>query len=65
MSAAITSKEHYELMAMFERANDSRRLDREDKALWPKGHVYQHDATNDLFLAFRQGYAFGIASARQ
>lgn len=58
----LTSKEHYELMDMFERDNlfsRSRRFDKEEKSLWPKGIVYQDGATNEIFLAYRNGYSFG------
>jgi len=58
----LKSDEHYKLMAMFERDSlfkRSRRFDKEDKSLWPKGVIYQDGATNELFLAYRSGYAFG------
>lgn len=60
---AITSKDHYELMEMFERLFRGYRMDREDKALWVKGNVYQSGETNALFLAYRQGVAYGRATA--
>lgn len=60
---ALTSKDHYELMAQFEREFANRRLDKEDKALWPKGNVYQNGETNELFLAYRRGCAYGAAIA--
>lgn len=61
----LLSQEHYDLMAQFERQfKGSFRLDKEDKAQWPKGHVYQNGDANNAFLAFRRGYAFGKASQR-
>lgn len=57
-------KEHYELIEMFERQFKEFRLDKEDKSMWPRGHVYQSGVTNDAFLAFRHGYAFGVAAER-
>ncbi len=56
---ALFSKEHYELMAQFEKTFSYRRLDKEAKELWAKGVVYQDGQTNELFLAFRQGVAYG------
>ena len=60
----ITSKEHYDMIAMFERSFPGHRFDKEDKALWAKGYVYQNGETNNLFLAFRQGVAYGLATSR-
>lgn len=54
----IVTQEHYDIIAMFERIY-SGRFDKEDKALWAKGHVYQDGEMNNLFLAFRHGVAFG------
>lgn len=51
-------KEHYDLMSQFERNNNGRRLDREDKKFWQGGHVYQDGQTNDLYQAFFDGYMF-------
>lgn len=58
----LLTKEHYDLMAMFEREFKHRRLDKEAKALWPKGVIYQDGHTNELFLAYRRGYAHGKTS---
>jgi len=57
--APLTSKAHYDLMAAFEREFRGYRLDKEDKALWSKGNVYQSGETNALFLAYRRGAAYG------
>lgn len=55
----VLGKEHYDLMANFEKLFKHRRLDKEDKAMWPKGVVYQDGEVNQLFLAYRHGYALG------
>lgn len=65
----IRTKEHYEVIEAFERALPhlrftSGRLDKEDKASWAKGHVYQNGEINNLFLAFRHGVAYGTAISR-
>lgn len=67
MSADIGIKtlQHYELLEAFERQFSHRRLTRESKDLWTKGVIYQDGLTNDLFLAFRMGYALGIAVNRE
>jgi hypothetical protein len=58
----LDSQEHADLMEFFERQQRGRRLDRErDKALWARGHVYQSGEVNELFLAFRKGYALAKA----
>ena len=57
----LHTQEHIDLMAMFEREFRGYRLDREDKAIWSKGHIYQSGETNELFLAYRKGYAYGRA----
>jgi hypothetical protein len=59
----LFSQTHYDLMKMFEREFAGRRLDKEAKEFWAKGNVYQDGAVNDLFLAYRKGYAFGTAVA--
>lgn len=62
----LFGKEHYDLMAQFE--SDCKdlctRFEKEDQSLWPKGHIYQHGETNNLFLVYRRGYAYGILDAR-
>lgn len=58
---AITSREHDELMKMFEKEFRHHRLDREEKTQWAKGNVYQNGMTNELFLAYRRGVAYGQA----
>lgn len=55
----LFSKDHYELMAMFEKEFKHHRLDRERKELWSKGHIYENGETNFLFLAYRKGYSYG------
>lgn len=60
----IHTREHQEMMVEFEKQFRHRRLDREAKEFWPKGIVYQDGQTNELFLAYRSGYALGTAVER-
>lgn len=62
LHTGLLSKDHYGLMAMFEKEFSHRRLDKEPKALWVQGSVYQDGQTNELFLAFRKGCAYGKSS---
>jgi len=55
----IKTKEHYDLLEQFERDFPYCRLDKEPKDLWGKEAIYQNGNTNELFLAYRKGYAFG------
>lgn len=59
----INTKEHYDLMAQFEREFSHHRLDKEPKDLWSKGIIYQNGQANELFLAYRRGYAYGVVVA--
>jgi hypothetical protein len=59
----LTSKAHYDLMTQFESEFSHHRLDKEDKSYWAKGNIYQNGTANELFLAYRRGYAFGMAVA--
>lgn len=66
------SKEFYDLLAAFERDLESstrmmpqsRRTDREDIDMWPRGIFYQCGEVNNLFLAFMSGYQLAKAKAR-
>lgn len=59
----LMTKEHYDLMASFDREHKHCRLTREkDKALWKRGAVYEDGRVNELFLAYRKGYALGAVS---
>lgn len=61
----LLTQEHYELMDAFEREfRGFGRLDREAKEYWPRHRVYQDARVNDLFLAYRHGYALGKAIER-
>ena len=57
----IGSQEHYDMMASFEKYMKQcpipGRLDREDKSIWRKGHIYQDGNTNDLFNLYCAGYS--------
>ena len=57
----IGSKEHYELLEAFEKAFKAFRLDKENKDLWSKGHVYQSGEVNNMYKAFILGYSTGRA----
>lgn len=60
----LFSQGHYDLIAMFEREFTGLRLDKEDKALWSKGNIYQSGEANQLFLAYRKGFALAKASSQ-
>ena len=60
----VGDQEHADLMSMFEREHKGYRLDREAKDEWPKGNIYQHGEVNQLFLAYRKGFAYGKALTR-
>ena len=61
----LNMKEHYELMAQFEKtAGKYFRLDREPKQDWKRGIIYQHGEANAAFLVFRDGYAYGKLMGR-
>ena len=55
----LFGKEHYEIMAEFEKQYKYERLDKESKGLWNKCIIYQDGNVNNLFIAFRRGYSFG------
>ena len=57
----LKTKEHYDLMEQFERDCGIKdgRAQKEARELWSRGNVYCHGDTNALFLAYRQGYAYG------
>lgn len=59
----LHTQEHIDLMAMFEREFKGKRLDREEKSLWPRGRIYQDGSVNELFDAYRRGYALAKAIA--
>jgi hypothetical protein len=61
----LYTREHDDLMEMFEREYRGHRLDREAKELWVRGNVYQNGETNTLFLAYRRGYALGKVIGRE
>jgi hypothetical protein len=56
----LKTQEHYDLMAMFER-EFSGRMDKEPKESWARGIIYQDGHVNELFKAYRHGYAYGKA----
>ena len=58
----IGSKEHYEILANFEKNFKGMRLDKEkNNELWKIGQVYENGETNKMYQAFIMGYSFGRA----
>lgn len=57
----LNTQEHYDLLAQFERETKHGRFDKEARELWAKGHIYQDGHVNELFVAYRAGYALGKA----
>ena len=55
----LFSREHYDLMSVFERQFKHRRQDKESKEMWARGVIYQDGHVNELFLAYRLGFAYG------
>lgn len=56
----IGSKEHYDILAMFDKTYSHYNIKKEsDKELWKKGYIYQSGETNDLYVAYMFGYAHG------
>ena len=49
----LLTKEH-DLMGYSSANSKHRRLDKEEKALWTKGVIYQDGQTNELFPAYRR-----------
>ena len=60
----LNSKEHYELMADFERLCKPGRTDKEPKDMWARGIIYQDGTVNEMFKIYRLGYAHGKAVER-
>ena len=62
----LNTKEHYDLMLQFEREFCPWRIEeKEDKRWWAKGHIYQNGELNELFLAYRKGYALAKSIYQQ
>lgn len=62
----LGTKEHCEVMRQFQKdfkLEPTPRL--EHRSLWKSGFIYCHGATNNLFMAYRMGYAFGKAIGRE
>lgn len=53
----VKTQEHQDVMCQFEMEFRGHRLDREAKDCWPRARIYQDGRTNELFLAYRRGYA--------
>jgi hypothetical protein len=61
------TKEHYDLMAQFERQHGyiNKKPAYEPRDVWMLGHVYANGDLNEKFIAFREGYVFGKTVAQQ
>ena len=57
----LKSKEHYELLAQFEKEFGDFKLGREPKRLWKRGIIYTDGVINRMFDAYRRGYSLGKA----
>jgi hypothetical protein len=57
----LNTQEHTDLVTQFERDCKPGRLDKEPRASWARGIIYQSGEVNALFLVYRHGYAFGKA----
>ena len=55
------SQDHDDLIRDFENNYASRNLDKEDKSRWRYDTIYRDLSVNDLFLAYRAGYLFGLS----
>lgn len=55
----LKTKEHYDLLYQFEKDLKVLETDKEPKELWCKGIIYCNGKVNELFRAYRTGYAFG------
>ena len=60
----LKTQEHVDLMYQFEKEFKTLRIDKEPRELWPSGAIYQNGNTNEIFLAYRKGYAYGKAANR-
>lgn len=62
----LKSKEHEELVVQFEKdCKGVGRMDKEPKADWARGIIYQDGHVNDFFRIYRIGYAYGKCYERQ
>lgn len=61
----LGTQEHYDAIAMFDRTYTHLRLDKEAKAMWKTGHVYQNGETDALFAAYLRGYALAKSIYQQ
>ena len=55
----LGTSEHWNLIAQFERDFKGENLEREDRDMWAKSHIYKNGNVNNLFLAYRMGYSYG------
>jgi hypothetical protein len=59
----LNTAEHYDLIDQFDKEFKGSRLDKEPKDGWHRGIIYQDGQVNQLFLAYRRGYALGKSVA--
>lgn len=60
------TKDDYDMIAFFEKIYSKfYRMDKEEKSLWNTKHIYQHPVANELYLAFRNGVAYGKRCAHE
>lgn len=60
----LNTKEHYDLIAQFDKEFSSFRLDKEPKDGWTKGIIYQDGRVNQMFCVYRSGYSLGKVIGR-
>lgn len=60
----LNTKEHYDLLAQFEKTVRHGRFDKEAKQDWARGIIYQDGRVNEMFKVYRLGYAHGKAVER-
>lgn len=65
----LTSKEHYDLIEMFEKDFSHCRLDKEPKDMWSAGNIYQNDMPffDELLEALKtmKKLTFGFRSTKE
>jgi hypothetical protein len=67
MTTPLKSQQHYDLIEQFERDLKAAKgvpapqTNKEEKGMWAGGNIYQDGLTNQLFLAYRLGHAYGMA----
>jgi hypothetical protein len=52
----LNNQEHIDIIMQFEK-DFKGRFDKEPKELWIRGNIYQCGQINQLFIAYRKGFA--------